>query len=408
MKKRWLFIDSAKSFGGHEVMLLRWIREIERLGLLDARLLARPDNPLSEEGRAFLCRGASLPPSVPARSAWRLPGAGLIRGALDSVRIFLAIRRAVREEAPELCVVATGNLSYLTTVLATRLTGRPTVVYVPLVDTFTTMGYRRSRLKDWVVRNISSRIPHAWVTITAEQAQSFAAWAGLRSPILCLPNTVAPAIEAKHIAPIAPEDGAFHAPLRVLLLGRLDAHQKGLDYLIDYLDSASLSPGDIHFSIIGEGPYGEELRRRVSASVKLGALISLQVWGDTVETMSAHDVLLLPSRFEGVPLVMLEAMALGLPIVASRLPATHTYLPEACLFEIGDMEMAMKRLAALRSVAVRNTIAAHNHQTFVTTSSGHAFSLAVQRLVRELPGGTQEDMTTGASGSPLKKQQAHP
>ena len=62
--------------------------------------------------------------------------------------------------------------------------------------------------------------------------------------------------------------------------------------------------------------------------------VTLLPWqDDPVPIYSALDLLLIPSRFEGVPLVMLEALCFGLPVIGSDRDGMRDLLPEAWRFE---------------------------------------------------------------------------
>ncbi len=75
---------------------------------------------------------------------------------------------------------------------------------------------------------------------------------------------------------------------------------------------------DVMFVSVGRGPLEPELRA-MHAQLRLGD--RFQLLGhrpDGVRMMSAFDVFCLPSHYEGLPLALMEALALGLPVVATR------------------------------------------------------------------------------------------
>lgn len=95
------------------------------------------------------------------------------------------------------------------------------------------------------------------------------------------------------------------------------AEQKGLSYLIEAMSSVLRAVPNARLVIAGYGPLrdalGEQARRRgVSDHV-----LFLGKRMDMIEVMQAFDVYALPSIWEGLPLVVLEAMAVGCPVVAS-------------------------------------------------------------------------------------------
>ena len=96
-------------------------------------------------------------------------------------------------------------------------------------------------------------------------------------------------------------------------IGRLN-YQKNFPLFLEIAAEIRRShPGAI-FVIAGTGPEENALRERGGANVRFLGFVA-----DTARLYGAVDVLLMPSRFEGLPMTLLEAMAMRVPVVASRL-----------------------------------------------------------------------------------------
>jgi glycosyltransferase involved in cell wall biosynthesis len=106
--------------------------------------------------------------------------------------------------------------------------------------------------------------------------------------------------------------------VRLIFVGRLSP-EKGIAGLFEALASTT-SRADIHLTLVGDGPLRADLeemvtRLELSAQVTfLGRLPEQQ----TLVEIANKDVLVLPSFMEGLPIVLMEALALGLPVIASR------------------------------------------------------------------------------------------
>jgi len=108
----------------------------------------------------------------------------------------------------------------------------------------------------------------------------------------------------------------------VIAVGRLTP-QKGLHTLIEAAPRVAEAVPDAGFLIVGDGPLRGELERAARASG--AAIVFAGERRDVHDLMRGARVLALPSVYEGLPLVALEAMACGLPVVASAVDGT----PEA-------------------------------------------------------------------------------
>jgi len=99
-------------------------------------------------------------------------------------------------------------------------------------------------------------------------------------------------------------------------VGRLH-EQKGYFVLLQAARAVHAVAPDVHFRIIGEGPQEEELRKK-AAALGLGDTVKfLGARNDVPEQLLSFDVFVLSSLWEGLPYVLMEAMAAGLPVVAT-------------------------------------------------------------------------------------------
>lgn len=102
----------------------------------------------------------------------------------------------------------------------------------------------------------------------------------------------------------------------LITIGRLEP-QKGIDVLLDAAAIALRQFADVHFLIVGDGPDRQSLEQR---SQQLGIAANVHWAGrrsDVPNLLAASTGLVLPSRWEGMPNVVLEAMAVGKPVVAT-------------------------------------------------------------------------------------------
>jgi len=112
----------------------------------------------------------------------------------------------------------------------------------------------------------------------------------------------------------------------VIYHGRIDIYAKGLDVLLKAWEEINAGPTgrDALLLMIGSGHDYAALRERLAAPRLSGIR-----WHDRYELdrtvmrryLSAADLCVLPSRIEGFPVAPLEAMACGLPVVGSDIPA---------------------------------------------------------------------------------------
>jgi glycosyltransferase involved in cell wall biosynthesis len=179
----------------------------------------------------------------------------------------------------------------------------------------------------------------------------------------------APALRETGRAPgdVKDELGAGERPV-MLTIARL-AQQKGLDILLDVAAGPWQEPVPL-FAIAGEGPLRAELQERIQ-----GQRLPVMLLGnreDVPDLLAAATAVVMPSRWEGLPLSLSETLMAGRPVIAFAVGGIPGLVGEAgVLVPYGDVE-------GLRA-AVRRVIE--------EPSAAAELAEAARRRGRELPDG---------------------
>lgn len=129
-------------------------------------------------------------------------------------------------------------------------------------------------------------------------------------------------------------------PLRLVYAGRLENGQKGI-FDLPEIDRALTERGArVEWTIVGGGPDAPELRRRFkdATNVRWTGVLSNR---ETLHALAEHDLFVLPTRAEGFPVALLEAMGAGcVPVVsdiASGVPEAVTPRTNGFRPAVGDV-----------------------------------------------------------------------
>ena len=175
------------------------------------------------------------------------------------------------------------------------------------------------RFRYYVAEHVLARLAYRVVGVSDHTTDNLARYEWIpRRKLVTIPNGIdpspfdAPAPRAELRARLGvPPD----APL--MGLGARITDQKGVDVLLHAMPRVLEAVPDARLAVVGEGPDRPDLER---LSASLGLTDSVHFLGartDFVELVPALDIYALPSRWEGLPMVILEAMAARLAIVAT-------------------------------------------------------------------------------------------
>jgi glycosyltransferase involved in cell wall biosynthesis len=234
----------------------------------------------------------------------RIPGARLV---LFAAAVRSALRRLAREDWIPDVLHAHGVGPALFALPARRRR-------VPLVVTEHYSGFALGTVTGislWLARFTFARAD--LVCPVSENLAGHLRRLGVKARVLVMPN----AIDTRRFYP-KPER-RHGGPVRALLVARL-TEVKQVPVLLDALALARSRPGapEILLDVAGDGPLLEELRQRADA-LGLGAAVrwlGRRSGAKVADLMRESDLVVLSSRWENLPVVLQEAMASGLPVVA--------------------------------------------------------------------------------------------
>jgi len=311
-----LHVAAPADFGGLESVVVNLAR-----GQLDAGQQVTV--------AAFVDPGRSGHPFGAALAAAGIPG----RIVPVAARGYLEERRTVRDLIRELRPDVVHSHGYRPDVVDSGVARRMGVPTVTTVHGFT-RGAGRGRLYEWLQRRWFRRFDA--VVVVSEPLRRELIASGVRAERIHLIRNAwraaqppLPRAEARAALGLDPE-------ARIAgWVGRLTA-EKGPDVVVDAL--AACSARDVTLSIVGSGPMEPELRalaeeRHVGERIRWHGIVP-----DAGRYLTAFDALLLTSWTEGTPIVLLEAMAAGVPIITTAVGGVPDVVSgrEALLAAAGD------------------------------------------------------------------------
>jgi glycosyltransferase involved in cell wall biosynthesis len=338
-----LFYDDAPDFGGHELQTMAAVRHIAA-------------QPHMEVGFIYFRGNARLSKLIAQVAVQRPNFTALPQDyASRKFQVFrtLVSHRAIRQMsaemtayAPDVVVIAQGAIAFCSAgLLAAKRVGLPTISYIPM--THPERLFSASRLRAALrepVNHFYYRQADEYITI-GPRMEGYLRQRGLRQPV----TVVQPAVELSdfHVvdktaarASLGLAEGDFV----VALIGRVQFWQKRQELAVQALALARQEIPNLKLLIVGDGPDLAALKAQVNAKGLQDAVL-FAGWTDGLSAVyCAMDALVIPSRYEGLPLVMLQAMYFRRVVIASDVDGMADLLPPHWLFPSGDASKFAARL----------------------------------------------------------------
>jgi glycosyltransferase involved in cell wall biosynthesis len=233
----------------------------------------------------------------PSRNIWH--------GLISNFRRMRMIRAAILDYAPGAVIsfIDRTNIMVLAALLGTRIPVTISERVDPCQHTI-----------DWIRRG-ARRCLYPFAKVLVVQTDSVAPW-GRR--VMLAKRKVA---VIENPVTELPEPSAFSSrPHNAVAIGRL-TRQKGFDLLIQAFAASRMRAAGWHLNIVGEGPERNALENLISSLGMTEEVTLVGVVDKPWAWLDRARAFVLPSRYEGFPNALLEAMSMGCASVAADCPS---------------------------------------------------------------------------------------
>jgi len=337
MQTNLIIYNDVKEFGGHEVLTLHLIKYLLQeesckihfiCSARNKKLLISLNILMKEVGRDFNITAISY-------SSGKLQ---LLRTFLSIIAI-LRVRKKIKQIAPGCVLVAQGEISLSTVgILAAKLSGIKVVSYIPMAHSRVKRGDRYfPKLKDRILSFYYS-LPSAFITISKSVQQELIGRGALQSIKVVHNGIDIDSYEFVEKADARKKLGLEENEYIIGLVGRIEFNQKQQDLFIKVMAKRKHELQNTKILMVGNGP-DEVVLDSLIKNFGMQDYVEILPWHENLsDVYSAIDLIAIPSKFEGLPIVMLEAMLYKLPVIASNVDGMAEILPREWLFDCRNEE----------------------------------------------------------------------
>jgi glycosyltransferase involved in cell wall biosynthesis len=340
VRKRVLFLIPSLVGGGAERVFTTLLRHLDRDHF-------EPQLAVLESGGAYT---ADVPQDVKIHDL----RVQRVRYAMPSlIRLIWKVR-------PDTIVSTLGHLNVAISMLRYLLPPKTRVIVreAILVSSLLPAEVKNHRLWAWLYRH-SYRQADMVVCLSDSMIADMVTNFGLPSGKMVRIYNPVDAEKVRAEAALEPNPYIGSGP-HLVAAGRL-SRQKGFDVLLDAMPSVLQALPNAQLTILGEGPLKGALEEQAQTLKLTGSVSFLGFQKNPWAYLKHASAFVLPSRYEGLPNIMLEALALGTPVVASNCPGAVAEVaamtPEIAMVPMEDPRALAAAIISTCNATKRNSTA---------------------------------------------------
>lgn len=323
-----IFIFPTNTYGGHEIMSLEIIKSLLEMGVVVDIAVEKTNSIL--KGKVLELGGHAKLIDLPVKQA-RFEFLHTIFNykKRSKVKEFL-LKLKKKEYSSVIIVQGDIELGSIYANIASEIKLQ-FYSYIPYAHSAKKMGKKLSVLRDWYYPILYKKI-EKFITISKVFEKDLKLYNPL-CDVIVLENKVRNVdkyIKRRNEEQNLVRDIVF----KIAVIGRVNFRQKGQDILFDAIQGLPKNLKEfVKVDLIGTGSDLQLLKQKVSTH-GLDQVFIFHGWIDEPWDVCCNDdVLVIPSRFEGVPLVMLEGIQIGIDIIATNADGMCDYLDKKMLFD---------------------------------------------------------------------------
>jgi glycosyltransferase involved in cell wall biosynthesis len=355
-RTRILVYSDSRIFSGAEAVLCDVVKGLSENSQIEVNCAGSRDNPRLFDAFAEVVGESEVleTPSQPLRAAAL---------HLYDPRRLVAVQRLLRQDRWQVVLINLGSAEYGATPLVVRRpSGSKLLGFMHVPGGFEQFGFRGARLREGLAR-FPMRSLDAVCVMTDSARDTFRrTWVKQSMDVHCLP---APRPKMTRL-PRARARAELGLPegLIVGLAGRISFKQKGHDTFVEAAEMLLRERPGLTFAVAGDGPDREALERLLVQRQITDRFCLLGHVPRIEHFLSTLDVIAIPSRFEGLGLVALEALSIGVPGVATNCDGLRDVWPVRWQIDPDSPRQLASRIGELfvLSPEQRNQVAAEGEQ----------------------------------------------